>query len=340
VESEVLPEEPALPPTLVLTRSEVARLLDLRTCIAAVERAFRLHGEGAASPPATAAIHVPDGGFHTKAGALPLDRHYFAAKTNANFMENRARTGLPTIQGTVVLHDAADGRPLAVMDSMELTILRTGAATAVAAMYLARPDSAAVAVAGCGAQGRVQLRAAATVLPLSRAFVWDLDPAHAKRLATELAPELGFEIAPVPEFARAARQAEIVITCTPSHDYLLGPDDVRPGTFVAGVGADNPHKKELHPKLLAAGTLVVDVLEQCAAMGDLHHAIEEGVLGAADVHAELGAVVAGRVPGRTRAEEITIFDSTGMALQDVAAAAAVYERARESGVGRVVDFGA
>jgi alanine dehydrogenase len=210
----------------------------------------------------------------------------------------------------------------------------------VAAKYLARPESAVVAVAGCGEQGRVQLRAAATVLPLTRAFVWDIDASRAERMVADLAPQLGFEITPVGEYASATRAADVCITCTPSREYLLGPDDVRPGTFIAGVGVDNPHKKELHPKLLAASTVVADVLEQCATIGDLHHAIEEGLLAPTDVHAELGAVVAGRAAGRTREDEITVFDSTGMALQDVAAAAAVYEQATGAGVGRVIDFGA
>jgi ornithine cyclodeaminase/alanine dehydrogenase-like protein (mu-crystallin family) len=326
--------------TLVLTRSEVAGLLDLGACIDAVEHAFRLHGEGRAAAPAIMGVHVPHGGFHTKGGVLELGRLYFAAKTNANFMHNRGRFGLPTIQGIILLHDADNGFPLAVMDSIEISILRTGAATAVAAKFLARPDAAVAAVAGCGEQGRVQLRALAKVLPLQRAHVWDIEPSRAEGLAAQLAPDLGLEIAVAPDYPTAARQADVCVTCTPSEAYLLGPGDVRAGAFVAGVGVDNPHKKELAPALLAAATVVVDVLEQCATIGDLHHALAEGVLTRADVHAELGAVVAGRATGRTSDREITIFDSTGMALQDVAAAAAVYERALETGAGRLISFGA
>ncbi len=324
--------------TLVLTRSEVAALLDLDACIQAVEGAFRLHGEGRAPDPAIIGVHVPAGGFHTKAGVLDLGRPYFAAKTNANFMNNRTQFGLPTIQGTIVLHDAENGYPLAVMDSIEISIQRTGAATAVAARYLARADSSVAAVAGCGEQGRVQLRAVAGVLPIRCAHVWDIEKARAERLAAELEGELGFGISAVDDFAAAARGADVCITCTPSSEYILGPDDVRPGTFVAGVGADDPHKKELEPALLAASTVVVDVLEQCATIGDLHHALEVGVMTRAQVHAELGAVVAGVKPGRTNEEEIAVFDSTGMALQDTAAAVVVYERALEVGAGQLIDF--
>jgi len=324
--------------TVVLTRREVAELLDLESCIEAVTEAFRLYGDGRAGAPAMMGIHVPNGGFHTKGGLLELGRPYFAAKTNANFMANRTRFGLPTIQGSLVLHDAENGRLLAVMDSIEISTLRTGAATAVAAAHLARPESAVAAIAGCGEQGRAQLRAVASLLPLERALVWDIDRARAERMAADLASELGFEIRVVEVLADASREADLCITCTPSERYILGPDDVRPGTFVAGIGVDSPSKRELDPALLNAGTVVVDILDQCAAIGDLHHALEAGALTLDDVHAELGAIVAGRSPGRTSADEITIFDSTGMALQDVAAAAIVYERALKTGAGRIVSF--
>lgn len=325
--------------TLVLTRRDVAALLDLDACIGAVEGAFRAHGEGRAPDPAIAGVHVPDGGFHVKAGVLDLDRSYFAAKTNANFMNNRARYGLPTIQGTIVLHDAENGAPLAVMDSIEISIRRTGAATAVAARSLARPSASAVCVYGCGEQGRVHLRALARVLPLQVGYVWDIDKSRAKELAAELEGELGFEITAVDDHRDAARRADVCVTCTPSSEFLIGRDDVRPGTFVAGVGADNPHKRELAPELLAESKVVVDALEQCATIGDLHHALEAGVMTRERVHAELGAIVAGRVAGRTSDEEIVVFDSTGMALQDVAAAVVVYERALEAGSGLTVEFG-
>ncbi len=297
-----------------------------------------MHGEGSVADPAIAGVHVPDGGFHMKAGALQVHRPYFAAKTNANFMNNRSRYGLPTIQGTVVLHDAANGFPLAVMDSIEISIQRTGAATAVAAKFLARSESAVVAVAGCGAQGHVQLRALATVLPLDRAMVWDIESSRAKQMAATLARELDIQIDVVADFTRAAQDADVCVTCTPSMAYILGPQSVRPGTFVAGVGVDNPHKREIEPRLLAESTVVVDVLDQCATIGDLHHAVEAGLMTRESVHAELGAIVAGRSAGRSTADEVIVFDSTGMALQDVAAAIVVYERSLDAGVGTWVDF--
>ena len=313
--------------TLVLTRRDVAGLLSLADCIAAVEGAFRLHGESRVPAPGVLGIHVPGGGFHIKAGTLPLSRTYFAAKANANFPENPAR-GLPTIQGVVLLFDAGDGRLLCVMDSIEITILRTGAATAVAAKHLARKDSRVATICGCGNQGRVQLRAVKEVCPIEMVFAWDVNLARAQQFAAEMTKELGISVAATEELGVSLRKSDICVTCTPAKKFFIREQDVPAGMFIAAVGADNDDKQELDPALLAPGNkVVVDVREQCASIGDLHHAIIAGTATAAGVHAELGEIVAGRKPGRSSAEEITIFDSTGMALQDVAAAATVYERA-------------
>jgi ornithine cyclodeaminase/alanine dehydrogenase-like protein (mu-crystallin family) len=213
------------------------------------------------------------------------------------------------------------------MDSAEITRLRTAAASAVAARYLARDDATIVTLCGCGVQGEAHLRALARVRPLSRAFVFDVDAARAEALARALGPEPGFSVSVVRDLAAAARASDIVVTTTPSTSPILGVGHVAPGAFIAAVGADNPHKQEIAPELLARATIVTDLTSQAVSMGDLHHAIDAGVVTAESVHAELGEVVAGRVPGRRAADEIIVFDSTGMALQDVAAAARTYERA-------------
>jgi ornithine cyclodeaminase/alanine dehydrogenase-like protein (mu-crystallin family) len=225
------------------------------------------------------------------------------------------------------------------MDSMEVTARRTAAATAVAARWLARTDASVVTISGCGSQGREQLRALARVRPLRRAYAFDVDGAKARDLARDLSKELGFEVTRVTDLPAAVRESDICVTCTPSRSPFLLRDHVVPGTFVAAVGADAPDKQELDPRLMAAATVVVDVLDQCAAIGDLHHALVAGALTREAVHAELADVVAGRKPGRRSAEEITVFDSTGTALEDVAAAAVVYERAVASGLGLAVDLG-
>jgi alanine dehydrogenase len=269
-----------------------------------------------------------------KAAGLRLPgRAYFAAKTNANFPGNRERFGLPTIQGIVLLFDAENGVPLAVLDSIQITILRTGAATAVAAKRLARNDSRTLTVVGCGEQGRVQIAALLGVLPIERVFVSDADPDRARRFAEERSRALSIPVEAATDLPAAVRSSDVCVTCTPSRAPLVWNDDVRDGTFLAAVGADSAEKQELDPRILARAKVVVDSLEQCAGIGDLHHAIAAGLVKPSDIHAELADLVEGRRPGRESAEEVTVFDSTGTALEDAAAAAAVYEKAVAAGRG-------
>jgi len=318
----------------VLTGGDVRALLDMDACIAAVEAAFRAQATGATLPSGVLGTHVPGGGFHVKTAGIggASERSYFAAKINANFPANPAQRGLPTIQGVISLHDATDGVLLALLDSMEITTQRTAAATAVAARYLARSDARVVTVLGCGIQGRSQLRALSRVRPVELVFAWDLEPAAAERYAEEMSRSLGCEAHSVAEYRAAVQASHVVVTCTPSRRQLLSAPDVPPGCFVAAVGADSEDKQELAPGLLARAVVVVDVLEQCARIGDLHHALACGAMRREDVHAELADVVSGRRPGR-RSSEIIVFDSTGTALEDVAAAALVYERAVDAGLG-------
>ena len=327
-------------PTLILSRSDVQELLGLPDCIEAVERAFRLHAQGRTFGPGVLGIHAGGGSFHIKAAGLLGERAYFAAKTNANFPDNPRRLGLPTIQGAVLLADASTGEPLAVMDSASVTALRTGAATAVAARFLARHDSRVATIVGCGAQGEIQLAAIAAVLPLQRAWVLDTDHARAEHLAAQATTRLGIRVEATKDLTSALRDSAVCVTCTSSRRAFLAASDVVPGTFIAAVGADNHGKQELEPGLVASSTLVVDVLEQCAEIGELQHALAAGLLTREQVHAELADVVSGRRPGRTHRDEITIFDSSGTALQDVAAAIAVYEKARALGRGTEVKLDA
>jgi len=297
----------------LLSRRDVASLLTIDDCIDAVERAFGMLGRGEVPPPAVAGVHVPGGAFHIKAAAAG-DR--FAAKINGNFFE-----AVPRIKGVIVLADATDGRPLALMDSIEITILRTGAASAVAAKYLARRDARTALICGCGTQGEIQLQAIRRVLPIETVYALDADRSRAAAFP-------GATV--VDDFVKA----DVIVTCTPSRSAIL--HRVEPGTFIAAVGADSHEKQELAPELMASSKVVTDVTEQCATIGDLHHAIAAGAMTREQVHAELGEIVAGRKPGRENDSETIIFDSTGMALQDVAAATIVYERALASGLG--VDF--
>jgi len=324
--------------TLILTRQDIAGLMNFTDYVSAVEAAFRLYTEGAALLPGVLHIDARDGAFHIKAAGLKLPRSYVAVKVNGNFAQNMHQFGLPTIQGAITLCDGASGAPLAFMDSIEITINRTGAATALAARYLARPDSAVATICGCGVQGRIQLVALKHVLPLERVYAFDINEAAARAFARQMSAELEIPVLPAAMLHEAVRQSDVTVTCTTSRQPFLSGEDVPPGAFVAAVGADSSDKQELATQLLVGNTLVVDILEQCAAIGEVHHGIRHGLISRADVHAELGELITGRKVGRTSPDEITILDTTGTALQDVAAAAAIYERAHHAGIGYVCDL--
>ena len=324
--------------TLLLKRKDVANLLTIEECIAAVESAFKLHAEGKALPPKVLGIHVDEGGFHIKAGVLGLSRTYFVAKANANFPGNPKKYGLPTIQGVIVVCDGSNGRLLALMDSIEITIMRTGAATAVAAKYLAPVDAKTVTICGCGNQGRISLKALMTVRPLEKVYAFDIDEAQTQKFTKDFARELEVIPTAANELRMALRQSQICVTCTPSRQPFIHAEDIMPGTFIAAVGADSEEKQELYPDVFLKSKIVVDLLEQSANIGELHHALQQGQITLAAVHAELGLIIAHKKPGRESVEEIIVFDSTGTALQDVAAAAIVYEKALVSGIGMKMDF--
>jgi alanine dehydrogenase len=324
--------------TLLLCRSDVEELLSLRDCIDAVDRIFRLQGEGKVPNPGILGVKAPGGGLHVKAGLLPGDRNYLVAKLNANFPGNNARFDLPTIQGVIVVFDAENGTPLAILDSIDITIKRTAAASAVAAKYLARRESSVATICGCGQQGRAQLRAILLVLKLTKIYAFDVNKRAAINFKDELSPELEIQIELVRDLAGAIEKSDVCITCTTSNEFFVCKEDVTPGTFVAAIGADDEHKQEIDSALIASAKVVADSLDQSCAIGDVHHAIAHGLMRKEDVYAELCEIVAGQKDGRTADDEIIIFDSTGVAIEDAIAAAAVYERALANGIGTRFDF--
>jgi ornithine cyclodeaminase/alanine dehydrogenase-like protein (mu-crystallin family) len=314
--------------------------MDPADYLAAVEAGFRCLANGNADAPSP--MHIPGqgGAFHAKGARVTLDRAYVAVKLNGNFPDNPKQRGLPTIQGVILLCDAEDGSLLAVMDSIEITLRRTAAASALAAKFLARRNADCIAICGCGEQGRAQLAALVQVLPLKRAVVWDIDPDKARHLASDTHELFGLDASAVSAVGDATLQAGVIVTATSARTAFLTSDCVSPGAFIAAVGADNPQKSEIAPELLASATVIADSRAQCAVMGDLHHAIEAGILTPADVHADLGELVVGRKPGRNNAEETFVFDSTGVGVQDAASAAWVYRRAMAAHAGSMISLGA
>lgn len=324
--------------TLLLTRCNVSQLLSIEESIAAVEQAFKLYALGEAQAPGVLGIHAQDGGFHIKAGISNLSKSYFVAKINANFPGNSKKYGLPTIQGVIAVFNAENGRLLALMDSIEITIIRTGAATAVAAKWLAKEKAKTATICGSGNQGKISLRAVMKVRQLDKVCVFDTDEKNAEQFARDLSEELGISIQVVKDLKVAVKQSDICITCTPAKKYFLLREYISPGTFIAAVGADSEDKQELEPSLLISGKIVTDITGQSATIGELHHAIKQGLTTVDGIHAELGQIITGQKAGRESDEEIIIFDSTGTALQDVAAAAIVYEKALINKIGTNLKF--
>jgi ornithine cyclodeaminase/alanine dehydrogenase-like protein (mu-crystallin family) len=228
--------------------------------------------------------------------------------------------------------------PLAVLDPIEITIKRTGAATAVAAKYLARKDSETACVIGYGTQGKIQLASLSRVLDLKKALVSGRNKDGADAYAAEMTRELNIPVTFVPDINDAVSQSDVIITATPSRAPLFDADAPRPGAFIAAVGADSPDKQELAPELLGRGPVICDITAQCARVGELHHAVDAGVMAIDDVRSELGDVISGRKPGRKSDDEIIIFDSTGTAIQDASAAAICYEKALARGAGLMVNL--
>jgi len=312
---------------LVLDGEAVRRLLDMPSCIRAVEDAFRCRGEGRPTPSAVLGFPLEAGTLHVKVASLELGRCYTVAKVNANLPRNPIERNLPTIQGALVLFDSATGTPLAVMDSASITTIRTAATTAVAASRLARADASIMTVIGCGAQARAHLDALSAVRDLRRVYAVDVHRQAAEDFRAFAVSARGIDCTIPAVQRKATRASDIVVTCTPSDRAILLVDDVRPGAFVAAVGADNEHKQEIDPALLRSAAVVADDIEQCARMGDLHHALAAGVMHTTDVRGSLDQLVAGTCVARANDEETIVFDSTGVAIEDVAVAALAYERA-------------
>jgi alanine dehydrogenase len=323
--------------TLLLNRSDVQSLMEFDDLLVAMDRVFAAHARGETLGTGLIHGHGVEGEFHIKAGGLKGERPYYAVKANGGFFRNRERFGLPNIQGAIILFDASNGYPVALMDSVEITGQRTAATTALAARYLARESARVLTLIGTGRQGRLHLRALARVLGLEQVLVAGRDAGKLEAFASEMTVELAIPVA-ARDTETAIRESDVVVTCTPARSALFPAEWVREGTFVAAVGADSPAKQEIDSRLFASAKVVVDVLEQCAEVGDLNHAIAAGVVERGDVYGTLGEVAAGLKVGRADDAEIILFDSTGTALQDAGAAAMVYENAVAKGVGTKFDL--
>lgn len=307
---------------LVLDRAAVEAAVSPERAVEAVRDAFVAHARGEWSmPPKVYVTNYPAGDFR----AMPaLGGGHALLKWITSFPGNPAR-GLPTVTGIVLVSDAATGELQAVLDAASVTALRTGAAAVLAAETLGRADAASAAVIGAGVNGRA---AARTFLARGRTVaLWDVDASR----ATEVAAELGCSVAGSRE---EALTADLLVTVTPGHEVVLGERTLQPGQHVSLMGADGPGKAEVADSVLAHARLFCDDWEQASHGGELAHAVEAGLLAENDVTA-IGAVLAGTATGRTNDQEITMFDSTGLAIQDLAIALAALDGAGRAGLPRL-----
>ena len=324
----------------ILREADVRACLDMATCIDACERAFASSAGGGAELPGVIHLDVPErsGEIHVKAGHLHGEPFY-AVKIASGFPGN-ADLGLPPNDGMVVVFDAETGVPAAfLLDNGYITDLRTGAAGGVAAKHLAPEQIGTVAVIGTGVQARYQLDALALVRPgFTSVRVWGRDAGHAAACVEDLAARLGLPegctYAVAGSVEEAVGGADVVITCTASRSALVRDAWLQPGAHVTALGSDGADKQELDPHLLAsADLLVVDSREQCARIGELHHAMAAGLIDEQQA-VELGDICAGVHAGRTSLDQTTVCDLTGVGVQDVAAANVVMAKA--GGRGEVV----
>lgn len=312
---------------LVLGSHEVVQLLSIDEALKAVERALVLEVQGATVMPPKLYLNLPqhEGDFR----AMPAYIDGVAGLKWVSVYPNNCRYNSPSVMATIILCDANTGCPLAIVDGTHITNVRTGAAGGVAVKYLARRDSSVIGFIGAGVQAKTQLMAISEVLPrIEEVKVFDQQKDASRKYANEMEAKLDLNIRPV-EAIEEATQADIVVTTTPSREPIVKGQYIRPGTHINAIGADAKGKQELESNLLKKAKIIVDNIEQATHSGEINVPLSEGVIKVEDIYGTLGEAVAKTKKGRENDEEITIFDSTGVAILDIICAKLVYEKAKK-----------
>ncbi|PBB86905.1 iminosuccinate reductase BhcD [Mesorhizobium sp. WSM3876] len=320
---------------IIIPEREIAGLVSPADCLIAVERMFASMANKSAYnfPVVREAIGHAEALYGFKSG---FDREkLLLGLKSGGFWPNNVQHGLSNHQSTIFLFDADSGRCRAVVGGNLLTALRTAAASAISIKYLARPKSNVIGVIGAGHQSTFQLRAALDQRPFEKIVAWNIDPSMLVRLE-EVAKERDLPFESV-DLDRLGQEADVIITITSSFKPILKASQVRPGTHIACMGTDTKGKQEVEPEILARAIIFADEITQSATIGEAQHAVEQGLITSAEI-TEIGAVIRGDHIGRTDAEEITLFDGTGVGLQDLAVASAAVEMAISKGVAVEVDF--
>jgi len=309
-------------PTLLLDRNTVRTLMRMADVINVVEEAFKMCGEGKGRMPAKVYLSVEQGDFRAMPAALPG----CAGMKWVNVHPRNPSLGLPSVMAVLIYNDPETGYPLAIMDATEITAYRTGAAAAIASKYLARRNPHTMGVIGAGYQAYTQILAHAELFNPISINAFDISRAAVDRLGQSL-PHLSIKRCSVQE----AASCDIVCTLTPSRSPIVKREWIRPGTHINAVGADAPGKQELEPSILKEAIVVVDDLTQASHSGEINVPIEKGLYSVNEVYGTLAEVIVGRKKGRIDSKAITVFDSTGIAVEDIAVAKLLFEKAQQAG---------
>jgi len=318
-------KQPAALKTLLLSRHEIEKLLTMGEALEAVENAFSLKAQGKAIMPGKIYLNLPD--YHGDFRAMPAYIDGSAGMKWVSVYPDNRQYNLPTVMALIILCDPNTSYPLAIMDGTHITNMRTGAAGGIAVKYLARKDSSVVGMIGAGKQAEAQLLAISEILPrIDEVKVYSLPEETSQRFSRKMSTGLNTNIHPV-ETVEAAAQADIVVTTTFATDPVVKKAHINPGTHINAIGADAQGKQELEASLLLGAKIVIDELEQARHSGEINVPFSRGLLKTDDIYGTLGEIAAGMKKGRENDNEITIFDSTGLAIQDIICAKLVYEKA-------------
>jgi alanine dehydrogenase len=326
--------------TLLLKKEEVRRLISMKEVIAAVEEAYRAFNSGQVIQPPYVGIDLPShrGEIDFKTGYNQGNEVISMKASSGGFKNNPEEYGVPNGMGTVLLFDGRSGALICAMDGSLLTGLRTGACGAVSVKALARKNARRITSIGTGNQARMQIRAIREVMKIEEIHAWDHHAQTLARFKADIESEFDIPVVMASSKQAAVEQADILVTTTRGKGSLVEAAWVKPGTHVVAIGTDQRGKQEFDPEVFRGAKVVVDSTLQCVEKGETQHPIARNIMTAGDIHAEIGEILLGRKPGRESDEEITLFDSTGMAIQDNTTAARIYRNAVEGGVGAFFEF--
>ena len=328
--------------TLLLTEEHIEQLLAIDEVMEAVESAFKEKGLGHVQMPAKLYLFYKQHDGDLRAMPSYLEELDISAVKVVNVHpENRVKYNLPTVMATIVLIDPKNGAPLAIMGGTRITDMRTGAAGGVAAKYLARKNSKVVGLIGAGAQSKTQLLALLSLYgKLEEVRVWSRTEKTRDQFVTEMEPVCSgsTEIVSVGNVKDAAEDVDILVTTTPSRKPIVSSNWIAPGTHINCIGADAPSKEELEPSILTKAKIVVDDWDQASHSGEINVPLAKGIITKKDVWGEIGEIVAGLKPGRASSDEITVFTSTGLAIQDAVTAELAYKRALAKKIGSFIEI--